>query len=97
MCSSNSSQVMTPGVASGGVKPGQVHLGYAPTSLHMSSQMPANLFCMATRCCMSVAMHDLPRITLAEATGTRIMETVRILPTCDGWAILQYYCVAWRG
>merc|ERR550532_3501739 len=62
MCSSNSSQVMTPGVASGGVKPGHVHLGYAPTSLHMSSQMPANLFCTAARWCNSCLSQDMQEL-----------------------------------
>jgi hypothetical protein len=46
----------------------------------MSSQIPASLFCMLTLCCMSVAMQDLPRITLAEATGAMASkETVRMM------------------
>merc|ERR1719424_2732187 len=44
MCSRSSAQVMTPGVESGATKSGQVHLGKAPTSLHMSTQTPASLF-----------------------------------------------------
>merc|ERR1719407_445103 len=55
MCSSSSSQVITPGVASGATKPGHVHFGYAPTSLHISSQTPASLFCTRKRCFRSSA------------------------------------------
>merc|ERR1712085_205089 len=51
MCSKRSSQVITPGVESGSTNAGHcAHFGYAPTSLHMSSQMPANWFCKAMRC-----------------------------------------------
>merc|ERR1719478_493245 len=54
MCSNNSSHVITPGVASGATNLGHcVHFGYAPTSLHMSSQTPASLFCTCMRRCMS--------------------------------------------
>merc|ERR1712194_747495 len=50
MCSKSSSQVITPGVESGSTNLGHcAHFGYAPTSLHMSSQTPANLFCKAAR------------------------------------------------
>merc|ERR1719310_2278957 len=49
MCSKSSGHVITPGVESGGAKSGQVHLGYAPTSLHMSTQTPASLFCTCRR------------------------------------------------
>jgi len=55
MCSSNSGQVMTPGVESGATKSGQVHLGKAPTSLHMSTHTPASLFCNCARCFKSSA------------------------------------------
>merc|ERR1719408_884701 len=58
MCSSSSGHVMTPGVASGATKSGQVHLGNAPTSLHMSTQTPASLFCNAARCLMSSLTQD---------------------------------------
>merc|ERR1719408_1038294 len=55
MCSRSSSQVITPGVASGATNLGHcVHLGYAPTSLHMSSHTPASLFCTCIRCSRSV-------------------------------------------
>merc|ERR1719388_616303 len=60
MCSSSSSQVITPGVESGATKFGQPeHFGYAPTSLHMSSQTPASLFCTWARCWASSAAHAL--------------------------------------
>merc|ERR1719410_324439 len=49
MCSSNSSHVITSGVESGGVNLGHEHFGYAPTSLHMSSQIDASLFCTTKR------------------------------------------------
>merc|ERR1719265_1648743 len=55
MCSRSSSQVMTPGVASGATKLGQVHLGKAPTSLHMSTQTPAILFWSLARCLASAS------------------------------------------
>merc|ERR1719235_1435936 len=56
MCVSSSSQVITPGVGSGGTKLGQAaHFGYAPTSLHMSSQRSASLFCSCARCFKSSA------------------------------------------
>merc|ERR1719301_364661 len=59
MCVSSSSQVITPGVGSGGTKLGQAaHFGYAPTSLHMSSQRPASLFCTLTRFLRSDAAQD---------------------------------------
>merc|ERR1719272_2608890 len=58
MCSSNSGQVMTPGVESGATKSGHVHLGKAPTSLHMSTQTPASLFCTCTRWARSSPMQD---------------------------------------
>merc|ERR1719235_923458 len=59
MCVSNSSQVITPGVGSGGTKFGQAaHFGYAPTSLHMSSQRPASLFCTLMRIFKSAAEQD---------------------------------------
>merc|ERR1719389_1163099 len=58
MCVSSSSQVITPGVGSGGTKLGQAaHFGYAPTSLHMSSQRPASLFCNWARCFKSSDAH----------------------------------------
>merc|ERR1719166_748100 len=44
MYSRSSGQVTLPGVASGGTNAGQSHFGYAPPSLHMSSQAPASLF-----------------------------------------------------
>merc|ERR1719161_1664764 len=50
MCSRSSGQVITPGVASGATKSGQVHLGKAPTSLHISTHTPASLFCNCMRC-----------------------------------------------
>merc|ERR1719478_1625327 len=60
MCSNNSSHVITPGVASGATKFGHcVHFGYAPTSLHMSSQIPANLFCTAARCSKSAPSQEV--------------------------------------
>merc|ERR1719345_350363 len=49
MCSSSSGQVITPGVESGATKSGHVHLGKAPTSLHMSTHTPASLFCTCAR------------------------------------------------
>merc|ERR1719359_2705206 len=55
MCSSSSGHVITPGVESGATKSGHVHLGKAPTSLHMSTQTPANLFCKAARTLVSAA------------------------------------------
>merc|ERR1740138_562366 len=65
MCSRSSGQVITPGVASGATKSGQVHLGKAPTSLHMSTQTPASLFCRATRCFKSSDKHDFTARPLA--------------------------------
>merc|ERR1719160_1285062 len=60
MCSRSSSQVITPGVGSGGMKPAQPgHDGYEPTSLHISSQRPASLFCNCARLLRSEASHDL--------------------------------------
>merc|ERR1719160_2435267 len=60
MCSRSSSQVITPGVGSGGTKPAQPgQLGYEPTSLHISSQRPASLFCNCARLLRSEASHDL--------------------------------------
>merc|ERR1719389_1361324 len=60
MCSRSSSQVITPGVGSGGTKPAQLgHDGYEPTSLHISSQRPASLFCNCARRLRSEASHDL--------------------------------------
>merc|ERR1719265_124207 len=54
----SSSQVMTPGVGSGGTKLGHPgHDGYEPTSLHISSHMPASLFWSCMRCCKSSATH----------------------------------------
>merc|ERR1719463_456624 len=56
ICSKSSSHVMTPGVESGGMKPAQPEqFGYAPTSLHISSQRPASLFCNSARRLRSVA------------------------------------------
>merc|ERR550537_283441 len=50
MCSRSSSHVITPGVESGGMNPAQPEqLGYALTSLHISSQRPASLFCSSAR------------------------------------------------
>merc|ERR1719293_540172 len=48
---SSSTQVTTPGVLSVvSVYAGRVHFsGYAPTSLHISMQMPASLFCTMAR------------------------------------------------
>merc|ERR1719446_1816888 len=58
MCSKSSSHVMTPGVESGATKPGHcAHCGYAPTSLHMSSQIPASLFCTCERKFKSADKH----------------------------------------
>merc|ERR1719217_1891387 len=58
ICSRSSSQVMTPGVESGGTNPSHcAQLGYAPTSLHMSSHIPASLFCTCVRILRSVATH----------------------------------------
>merc|ERR1719453_1751407 len=60
MCSRSSSQVMTPGVESGGTNPSHwAQLGYAPTSLHMSSHIPASLLCSAARFLRSMATHAL--------------------------------------
>merc|ERR1719230_2074951 len=60
ICSRSSSHVMTPGVESGGTKPSHcAQLGYAPTSLHMSSHMPASLLCNAARFLRSMAAHAL--------------------------------------
>eukprot|EP00418_Pyrodinium_bahamense_P019313 CAMPEP_0179115296 /NCGR_PEP_ID=MMETSP0796-20121207/54027_1 /TAXON_ID=73915 /ORGANISM="Pyrodinium bahamense, Strain pbaha01" /LENGTH=109 /DNA_ID=CAMNT_0020813543 /DNA_START=123 /DNA_END=453 /DNA_ORIENTATION=- len=62
MCSSSSSQVNTPGVESGATKFGHwLQFGYAPTSLHMSSQIPASLFWTCDRRARSEARHDAPR------------------------------------
>merc|ERR1719408_703216 len=59
MCVRSSSQVITPGVGSGGTKLGQAaHFGYAPTSLHISSHRPASLFCTRTRFFRSAAEQD---------------------------------------
>merc|ERR1712062_60510 len=56
----SSSQVMTPGVLSVvSVYPGQVHLGNAPSSLHISTHMSCNLFCTATRSFRSSVMQAL--------------------------------------
>merc|ERR1719245_2763253 len=57
---SNSSQVITPGVLSVvSVYPGQVHFsGYAPNSLHMSTQTSASLFWNIDRMARSCASHD---------------------------------------
>merc|ERR1719388_34538 len=56
MCSRSSSHVMTPGVESGGTNPSHcAQLGYAPTSLHMSSHIPASLFCTRVRILRSMA------------------------------------------
>merc|ERR1719152_730310 len=56
ICSKSSSQVITPGVGSGGMKPAHpAQFGYAPTSLHISSQRPASLFCNCARRLRSVA------------------------------------------
>merc|ERR1712194_425724 len=58
MCSKSSSHVITPGVESGSTNAGHcAHFGYAPTSLHMSSQMPDNLFCTCVLIFESAAMH----------------------------------------
>merc|ERR1719424_890821 len=57
MCSSSSGQVITPGVESGATKSGHVHLGKAPTSLHMSTHTPASLFCTCARCLKSSERH----------------------------------------
>merc|ERR1719217_430284 len=60
ICSRSSSQVMTPGVESGGTNPSHwAQLGYAPTSLHMSSHIPASLLCSAARFLRSMATHAL--------------------------------------
>merc|ERR1719428_678797 len=60
MCSRSSSHVMTPGVESGGTNPSHwAQLGYAPTSLHISSHIPASLLCSAARCLRSIAAHAL--------------------------------------
>merc|ERR1719145_261655 len=62
----SSSQVITPGVESGSTKSGQVHCGYACTSLHMDSQMPASLFCSWTRRAKSCEAHAFsPCFTLS--------------------------------
>merc|ERR1719221_1107123 len=44
MYAKSSSHVITPGAESGSTKSGQVHEGYACTSRHIDSQMPASLF-----------------------------------------------------
>merc|ERR1719217_174553 len=50
MCSRSSSQVITPGVESGGTNPAHCEqFGYAPTSLHISSHIPASLLCTRAR------------------------------------------------
>merc|ERR1719235_1326918 len=60
MCSRSSSHVITPGVESGGTNPSHcAQFGYAPTSLHMSSHIPASLLCSAARFLRSVAAHAL--------------------------------------
>merc|ERR1719240_1404642 len=60
MCSSSSSQVITPGVESGGTNPSHcAQFGYAPTSLHISSHMPASLLCRAARFFKSTVKHAL--------------------------------------
>merc|ERR1719218_400179 len=60
MCSRSSSQVITPGVESGGTNPAHcAQLGYAPTSLHISSHIPASLLCSAARFLRSMVMHAL--------------------------------------
>merc|ERR1719387_279206 len=59
MCPRSSSQVITPGVGSGGTNPAHwEQFGYAPTSLHISSHMPASLLCIFARYLRSVAWHD---------------------------------------
>merc|ERR1719345_499269 len=58
MCSRSSSQVITPGVESGGTKPAHCgHDGYAPISLHISSHMLPSLFCTCARRLRSEASH----------------------------------------
>merc|ERR1719316_2560482 len=79
MCSSNSDQVMTPGVESGGTKSGQVHFGKAPTSLHMSTQTPASLFCRAARCIKSSFKHDCPFFTSSTAEADCTASKARIM------------------
>merc|ERR1719191_351801 len=90
MCSRSSSQVITPGVGSGGTKPAQPgHDGYEPTSLHMSSQSPASLFCSCARRFRSEASHDFssaftPTCSTARADGatdrtTRSTAEARIM------------------
>merc|ERR1740130_2666362 len=73
MCVSSSSQVITPGVGSGATKFGQAaHFGYAPTSLHMSSQRPASFFCNCARCFKSSVAHacsPCPFFTWSMADG----------------------------
>merc|ERR1719261_664743 len=57
MCSRSSSHVITPGVASGCTKLGQLQFGYDPTFLHMSSQASASLFCSCARRFKSSVAH----------------------------------------
>merc|ERR1719265_356911 len=60
MCSRSSSQVITPGVESGGTNPAHcAQFGYAPTSLHISSHIPASLLCRAARFFKSMFTHAL--------------------------------------
>merc|ERR1719327_481310 len=76
MCSSSSGQVITPGVESGGTKSGHVHLGKAPTSLHMSTQTPASLFWTCARCAKSSASQALDLdMSLADANGAEMSNT----------------------
>jgi len=86
MCVSNSSQVMTPGVESGATNLGHcAHLGKAPTSLHISSQMPASLFWNAMRCFNSSAMQAFSVTVLFCATADNSG-----LPTCNAEASLRH-------
>merc|ERR1719424_1931542 len=79
MCSSNSGQVMTPGVESGATKSGQVHLGKAPTSLHMSTQTPASLFWRFTRFFTSSVAHaEVLPTSLADAEANKRHATAAL-------------------
>merc|ERR1719157_135756 len=90
MCSFSSTQVITPGVESGATKAGHwLHLGYAPTSLHMSSQTLASLFWNCMRLCMSAATHDCSVVfcAMADSTGfscTRA-DACFFQPLIDSW------------
>merc|ERR1719253_842790 len=74
MCVKSSSQVITPGVASGGTNAGHCeHFGKAPTSLHMSSQTLASLFCTCARRLRSAATHACLSLSVWSADAPAVL------------------------